>query len=280
MWGKPSAFNFSYKQKMMVLTSARKMKTANGYDNIYVREDFSVTVQKKRQALVTSQRELRQKGHSVKLRFDKLITEDSLYTCDLFNDRIMRHKRRDKEPAKNPDVPRHEERVRQSGRSWEGRVPETFIVEPPLIHDQQRSQNTDLDHHRTFQTTCCNRPTSLLCVQCGIQVADRQTRTPPTAATPTWRPSKAARVLEMKSSAMPFQQRRDGGRTVTVSRGFEALAGGMEKAHIHRAVLSRCSILSALPTKKTTQLIPRNTAGPVFYGLYLSYPTMWQVLRV
>ena len=32
----------------------------------------------------------------------------------------MRHNRRDKEPAKNPDVPRHKERVRQSGRSWEG----------------------------------------------------------------------------------------------------------------------------------------------------------------
>ena len=42
-----------------------------------------------------------------------------MYTYDLFNDRIMRHNRCDKQPAKNPDVPRHEERVRQSGRSWE-----------------------------------------------------------------------------------------------------------------------------------------------------------------
>ena len=107
----------SYKQKMLVLTNARKLKTSNGYDNIYVREDFSETVQKKRQALMTLQRELR--PHSAKLRFDKLITEDSMYTCDLFNDRIMRHNRRDKQPAKNPDVPRHEERVRQSGSSWE-----------------------------------------------------------------------------------------------------------------------------------------------------------------
>ena len=105
---------------MMVLTSALKLKAANGYDNINVREDLSETVQKKRQTLMTLQRELRQKGHSAKLRFDKLITEDSMYTCDLFNNRIMRHNRRDKEPAKNPDVPRHKERVRQSGRSWEG----------------------------------------------------------------------------------------------------------------------------------------------------------------
>lgn len=106
----------SYKQKMLVLTNARKLKTSN----IYVRVDFSETVQKKRQALMTLQRELRQKGHSAKLRFDKLITEDSMYTYDLFNDRIMRHNRREKQPTTNPDVPRHEERVRQSGRSWEG----------------------------------------------------------------------------------------------------------------------------------------------------------------
>ena len=37
----------SYKQKMLVLTNARKLKTANGYDNIYVKEDFSETLQKK-----------------------------------------------------------------------------------------------------------------------------------------------------------------------------------------------------------------------------------------
>ena len=200
----------SYKQKMLVLTNARKLKTSNGYD-VYVREDFSETVQKKRQALMTLQRELR--PHSAKLRFDKLITEDSMYTCDLFNDRIMRHNRRDKQPAKNPDVPRHEERVRQSGRSWEGGVPETFIVERLLIHDQQRSHNTGLDHHRTLQTTCCNLPSSLLCVQCGIQVPDSQTRTPLTAATPAWRPPKAAGVLDRNSSAMPFQQRGKRGTT-------------------------------------------------------------------
>ena len=110
----------SYTQKMLVLTNERKLKTSNDYDNIYAREDFSETVQKKCQALMTLQRELRQKGHIAKLRFDKLITEDSMYTCDLFNDRIMRHNRREKQPTTNPDVPRHEERVRQSGRSWEG----------------------------------------------------------------------------------------------------------------------------------------------------------------
>ena len=102
-----------------MLTNARKLKTSNGYDNIYVREDFSETVQKKRQVLMTLQKELRQKGHSAKLRFDKLITEDSMYTYDLFNDRIMRHNRSDKQPATNPDVPRHAEIVQQSGRSWE-----------------------------------------------------------------------------------------------------------------------------------------------------------------
>ena len=125
----------------------------------------------------------------------------------------MRHNRRDKLPAKNPDVARHEERVRQSGPPGKEGVPETFIVEPLLIHDQERSQNTDLNHHRTLQTTCCSLPSSLLSVQCGIQVPDSQTRTPLTAATPAWRPPKAAGVLDRNSSAMPFQQRGKRGTT-------------------------------------------------------------------
>ena len=41
----------------------------HGYDDVCVREAFSETVQKKRQALMTLQRDLRQKGHGAKLRF-------------------------------------------------------------------------------------------------------------------------------------------------------------------------------------------------------------------
>ena len=48
---------------------------------------------------------------------------------------------------------------------------------------------------------------------------------------------------------------------VTVSRGFEVLAGAMDKTHLPRAVLPRYSILSAPPTKKATpvHLLSNNT---------------------
>ena len=36
----------SCKQKMLVLTNARNLKTSDGYDNIYISEDFSETAPK------------------------------------------------------------------------------------------------------------------------------------------------------------------------------------------------------------------------------------------
>ena len=45
------------------------------------------------------------------------------------------------------------------------------------------------------------------------QHKNKQTRTPPTAATPAWRPPKAARVLDKNSSATPFHQRGERGTT-------------------------------------------------------------------
>ena len=57
----------SYKQKMAVLSKARELKNSD-YDHIYVREDFSESVQTKRQALMKLQRELRQRGVKAKCR--------------------------------------------------------------------------------------------------------------------------------------------------------------------------------------------------------------------
>ena len=172
-------FFLSYKQNMLMLTSARKATTTSALEKI------CRTLQKKRQALMTLQRELRQKGHNAKLRFDKLITEDAMYTYDPFNDQIMRHNKCNKKLATNPDArPWHDERVQQRGRSWEGGSARNVPRGPALFHDRQHSHNTDLDKRRTLQTTCCNRPTSLLCVQCRIQASESQTRTPSTVITP------------------------------------------------------------------------------------------------
>ena len=76
--GKAIVIRFLPHKQMLVLTSARKLKTSNGYDNVYVREGFSETIQEKRQAPMILQRELRQ-DLSAKLSFDKLVTE-GVYT--------------------------------------------------------------------------------------------------------------------------------------------------------------------------------------------------------
>ena len=121
-----------------------------------------------------------------------------MYTYNFFNDRFMRHNRRDKQPATNPDVPRHEEKVRQSGRSWEGggarNVHRGATPDPrPTAQSEHRPgpPHDSLDY--LLQSS-----QFLLCVQCGIQVPDSQTRTSPTVATPAWRPPKAAGVLDRK----------------------------------------------------------------------------------
>ena len=138
---------------MLVLTSARKLKTSNGYDNVYVREGFWETVQEKRHASMILQRELRQ-DHIAKLSFDKLVTE-GVYTYDVFTDRIRSHNRRDK-----PRTPMFHDTMKEFNKAvaaGKKRVPETFIKEPPLIHDQPYRQNTDHDQqYRQTPTTTSN----------------------------------------------------------------------------------------------------------------------------
>ena len=86
----------SYKQKMAVLSKARELKNSD-YDHIYVREDFSESVQTKRQALMKLQCELRQSGVKANLSFDKLIAGDSVYTYDMANNRTVRKARRSRQ---------------------------------------------------------------------------------------------------------------------------------------------------------------------------------------
>ena len=53
--GKPIIVTFlSYKQKMLVLSNARKLKDSDSYNNIYVQEDFTETVQQKKKGCCLS----------------------------------------------------------------------------------------------------------------------------------------------------------------------------------------------------------------------------------
>ena len=103
----------SYKQKMAVLSKAREPKNSD-YDHIYVREDFSESVQTKRQALMKLQRELRQRGVKANLSFDKLIAGDSVYTYDMASNCTVRKARRSRQATWRRDDQFHE-----AGRSWD-----------------------------------------------------------------------------------------------------------------------------------------------------------------
>lgn len=103
----------SYKQKMAVLSKARELKNSD-YDHIYVREDFSESVQTKRQALMKLQRELRQRGVKANLSFDKLIAGDSVYTYDMASNRTVRKARRSRQATWRRDDQFHE-----TGRRWD-----------------------------------------------------------------------------------------------------------------------------------------------------------------
>ena len=84
----------SYKQKTTVLTQARKLNQSETFKNIYVREDFSEAVQRKRKELMSLQREMRQKGQPSKLRFDKLVTDCAIFTYNLDRQEVRREDNR------------------------------------------------------------------------------------------------------------------------------------------------------------------------------------------
>ena len=80
----------SYKQKMLILRSARNLKNSQMYRNVYVREDFSSMVRQKRNGLKAKAKELYEGGQRPKLRFDKLINGDDVYLYDLDGNKVER----------------------------------------------------------------------------------------------------------------------------------------------------------------------------------------------
>ena len=126
---------------MLVLTNARKLKTSDGYDNIYVKEEFSETVQKKRQALMTLQRDLRQNGQTAKLRFDNSSPRTR---------RIPMTSSVTESSDNQPRILIFHDKVTDFGTAVtlerEG-VEETFAMDPSVNQGQQHNQNPDPDHH-------------------------------------------------------------------------------------------------------------------------------------
>lgn len=103
----------SYKQKSLILSKSRNLKRTEDFKNVTVREDFSALVRAKRKGLSTKQTELYEAGKYPKMRFDKLVSSEGVYTYDLERELVVKLKewegapQRGK-PIRGDDV--HEER--------------------------------------------------------------------------------------------------------------------------------------------------------------------------
>jgi len=98
----------SFKQKTMILNKARKLKDSVKFRKVFVREDFSTTVRRKRKGLVDKAKQLSSAGQKSKLRFDKLITNDGVYTYDLEREEVTRLSGRDREETREVREEREE----------------------------------------------------------------------------------------------------------------------------------------------------------------------------
>lgn len=98
--GKVTVAKFlSYKQKEFVLSQARSLKDSDTYCDVYVREDFSETVQEKRRRLLPTQRDLRQRGYKATLSYDKLMTNEAVFVFDVSSGSVIRQERFRRRPT-------------------------------------------------------------------------------------------------------------------------------------------------------------------------------------
>ncbi|KAL8591409.1 hypothetical protein ACOMHN_022215 [Nucella lapillus] len=89
-YGKAIVVRFlSFKQRSLILSQAQRLKQTEKCQNVFIREDFSVTVQQKRKELINMQKELRSRGTVAKLRFDKLITDNTVYQFDTNSKQVV-----------------------------------------------------------------------------------------------------------------------------------------------------------------------------------------------
>jgi hypothetical protein len=78
----------SFNDKMLVLSNARNLSSSTQFGTVFVHEDFTEAVQMKRKELRYVQRQMRQEGRSARLRHDKLITDNAVFTYDLHQQRL------------------------------------------------------------------------------------------------------------------------------------------------------------------------------------------------
>ena len=87
----------SFKQREDVLSHSRELRATES--PIYVREDFSEAVRRKRSGLTPLLKQFRDDGKRAKLRHDKLVTEDGTFTFDLKRQEYQRVEPRSRSAA-------------------------------------------------------------------------------------------------------------------------------------------------------------------------------------
>ena len=90
----------SFKQKELILRKARLLKSIDNFKDVFIREDFSLTVRQKRRGLKELAKQKYNAGSKPKWRFDKLVTDDGIYTYDLEQEEVIKVQR------KNDQAPR------------------------------------------------------------------------------------------------------------------------------------------------------------------------------
>lgn len=84
----------SFKHKELILKNARKLKDSEILDDVFVREDFSLEIRKIRRGLRNKAKELFDKGQKARINYDKLITNEGVYTFDTDKGEVIRMKQR------------------------------------------------------------------------------------------------------------------------------------------------------------------------------------------
>lgn len=129
----------SYKDRDLVLSRCNRLQGGQ----VSVSEDVSATVREKQKGLVPLKRELRGKGMRARIRFDKLHTDEGVFTYDLSSKRV---KKLNANSRANPSV--------QSGmRNTPEHPPSTHPTHP--THADDRSSDSDPD--MTYAKKLCNQ---------------------------------------------------------------------------------------------------------------------------
>ena len=128
----------SYKDKDLILKKSYKLKDSDKFRNVFVREDFSFEIRRKRQGLKAKAKMLYDMGQKARIKYDKLICSEGVFTFDTGKGEVVRI--RDARHEVNSEIDKIA-RARKDVDSCEGNENDPFEIEG----EDTRGQASDLD---------------------------------------------------------------------------------------------------------------------------------------